>query len=193
MGRQIVLEVVFVDGLQMAGHLLGIDHLTDAADQGQPGTEHAVGQAAAAVLVLGPFLFQQSPGLGRVAADHALDLQRVLGPEVLPLDLLDEVLAVEQLLFRAANSAFEDLGIVVDVLAQGLAHEHRGPQRAEVEAGAHAVGAPELDVVGVVVGLLEPALAAGVPRSECSKSRLAFTFGHRRRSHSVSPLMRQSR
>jgi hypothetical protein len=36
---------------------------------------------------------------------------------------------------------------------QRLAHAHRRPQRAEIEAGTHAIRAPELDVVGVVVGL----------------------------------------
>ena len=39
-----------------------------------------------------------------------------------------------------------------------------GGKGSEVDAGAHAVGTPEFDVVGVVVGLEQSAVVVGVPR-----------------------------
>ena len=42
---------------------------------------------------------------------------------------------------------------------------HRG-ERAEIDAGAHSIGAPELDVVGVVMGLKERAVMVGIPSAD---------------------------
>lgn len=83
--------------------------------------------------------------------------------QVSPLDLLDEVLAVEQVLFRAANPLLQNRGVLGDVVADRGSHHHGGPQGGEVEARTHSIGAPELDVVSVVMGFLQPALAAGIP------------------------------
>ena len=82
----------------VARDLAAVEDVADAAHRREPRAEHTVGEAALAVLVLGPFLLEQRHRLGRVARRPKLfDLERVLRAQALPLDLLHEVLAVPQL------------------------------------------------------------------------------------------------
>ena len=111
----------------------------------------------------GPSFSRMATRFRRVAADHALVLQRVLGAQVLPLDALDEILAVEQFGLGLAHAAGQQFVVERHLVAERLAHEDRRLQRAQVEARAHAVRPPELDVVGVVMRLLHHALVPRVP------------------------------
>src|SRR5437899_136172 len=70
--RQVVLQIVSMNGLKMAGNLPRVQNLAYPAYQRQPRAEHSVSQAPVAVLVLRTFLFENCDGLGRVVADHAL-------------------------------------------------------------------------------------------------------------------------
>jgi len=166
MGGQVMFEIVAVDGAEVAGDFLGVEDLTDTADEGEPGAEDTVGEAAIAVLVFGAFLFEECACFGGVGADHAADLDRVFGLQPFPLDLLDEVFAVEQFGFHALESGLEELGVERGGVVEGLGHVDGGGEGAEVEAGAHAIGTPELDVVGVMVGFFEPAAVLGIPRAD---------------------------
>ena len=49
------------------------------------------------------------------------------------------------------------------ILAQLLAHQHGGFQSAQVETGAHAVRAPELDIVSIVVRFFQHTAVAWIP------------------------------
>ena len=53
--------------------------------------------------------------------------------------------------------------VLAHILAQVAPHGHGRGEGAQVEAGAHPVGPPELDVVGVVVGFLEHGPYPGDP------------------------------
>src|SRR4030065_1574417 len=50
---QVMLEVVLVDGPEMASDLIGADDLSESAHPGHPKTENAVGTTSAPVLLLG--------------------------------------------------------------------------------------------------------------------------------------------
>ncbi len=162
---QVRAEVVAMHRLEVRGDLGRVDWHRNAADLRHPCAQDTVRQAARAVLVFRAFLLQQDARLGRVraCAHGGFHLQRAGRAQAAPLDLLVEVLAVEEVLVESAHAGGDALAVGRDVLPELLAHGDRGRQRAEVEAGAHAVGAPELDVVGVVVRLLDDALAPRVP------------------------------
>src|SRR5690606_23061020 len=53
--------------------------------------------------------------------------------------------------------------IQVYALATGAPHGAGGAQRPQVKAGTHAIGAPELDVISVVMGLHQRAGMVRVP------------------------------
>ena len=51
-------------------------------------------------------------------------------------------------------------------MAERLRHVRKGGEGAEVDAGAHAVGSPEFDIVCVVMRLEEGAAMVGVPGAD---------------------------
>jgi len=59
-----MLEVVLVDGPEMAGDFARVKNLADTADERQPRAKHTVGKAAAAILVFRAFLVIESDGFG---------------------------------------------------------------------------------------------------------------------------------
>src|SRR5690606_37877071 len=124
-------------------HLLAVDERRQAADGAEPRAEDTVAQAAGAVLVFGSFLLEEFARLGRVVA--AVD--GVWGPQPFPDHFLEEVLTVEEPLFKVLPAPLEQLSIEGDVVAQRLAHQDGGLERSQIKAGAHPVGAPKLDVV----------------------------------------------
>src|SRR5215475_527654 len=73
--REVVFQVVLINGLQMAGDLARIENLPDAADEREPRAQHSVCQTAIPILVFGPLLFKDGHGLRRVTAHHALVLE----------------------------------------------------------------------------------------------------------------------
>src|SRR6185503_11529504 len=79
------------------------------------------------------------------------------------IDLLVKIFAVPQLRFQHGFGFSGQLAVKAHVLAQVLAHGAKGVQRADVKAGVHAIGAPKLNVVGIVVRLLDGTAMARVP------------------------------
>ncbi len=146
---------------QVALGLLAVEHVAHAAHGRHPRTEDTVGEAAVAVLVLGTLFVEERSGLRGVLADHALRVLGATGTQAAPRHLLDEVLAVPELGLHQAPALLEELLVHAHPVAERSPHQYRRAQRAEVEARAHPVRAPELDVVGVVVRLFE---RPGVPR-----------------------------
>jgi len=57
---QVMLEVVLVDGPEMALDFIRADDLSEPAHPGHPKTEDAVGEAPAPVLVLGTFPVEET-------------------------------------------------------------------------------------------------------------------------------------
>src|SRR6266700_2727313 len=54
--RQVVFQIVSMNGLKVAGDLPRLQHLTYAAHQRETRAKHSVGQAAVAILILRTFL-----------------------------------------------------------------------------------------------------------------------------------------
>ena len=71
-----------------------------------------------------------------------------------PFRLLVKIFPVKQPGFQVFPAFFIKLLILGNVFAQLPAHNGHGLQRPQVEGGTHGVCAPELNVVGIVVGFL---------------------------------------
>src|ERR1019366_5448689 len=50
--------------------------------------------------------------------------------------------------------------------ANGLRHLDHGRKRTQVDAGAHAVRAPEFNIISIVMRLKQPSLVIGVPGAD---------------------------
>ena len=162
---EVMPEVVLEDGLQVPSDPRSGLRTVDTVDPGHPRPDHAIGDAARAVLVL-----------------RALPLEQLLDFPALPVDARDEVdeggvaqppggdllvviLPVVEMLVEVGRTfpgqvAIEGLVVRVADVSREVGH---GRECTEIDAGAHAVGPPELDVVGVVVRLFEDTAMAGIP------------------------------
>src|SRR5206468_910074 len=82
--RQVMFKVIFVYRLQMAGDFFAVQYLPNAADERQPGTEDAIGQAAISVLILWPFFFKYRHGFGRAELHVISVMMRLLHQTPVP-------------------------------------------------------------------------------------------------------------
>ena len=172
MAAQRAAKVVFEDGPEVAPSAGAVEGIRQTQLACQPLSHHAIGDAAGAVLVLGPFFFENLQRFCRIAAG-AVDLARTAdqplqlatGFEILPLYPLVVVFAIPQLGVAISLAFVGQIGVAARVFlfAQRHCHLDHGPQCAEIKTGAHDIRAPELDVVGVVVGFDQRALLLRVP------------------------------
>ena len=163
MVREVFLQVIAMHGAKMTDNFLLIQNRSYTTDGGKPSAEYAVRKAAGSILIFGAFSFEQLACFGRVLAAITVELDGVLCAQVLPFDLLNEILAIKKLsLHELAPTLIE--GVVKSyVIAECCSHKNGGMKRTEVNAGAHARWTPKLNVVGVVVRLFDPSFVFGVP------------------------------
>src|SRR5579863_4277157 len=93
-------------------------------------------------------------------------LRKRLIVEILELDLLLEVVAIEQRLVHELRGTLCKISIERRVrgFTDSSGHECHRRESSEIDAGAHAIRSPELDVVSVVMGLEQGAAMVWVPR-----------------------------
>jgi hypothetical protein len=177
---QIALEVVGEDGLEMAADVLAGKRGLDAVDGSHPGSDDAIGDTAGAVLVFRTFGFEEKRHLvgGSVIRD-ASDLIGESGvSQALPPDMLFVIFAIEESAIQEFGSTLCDLFVEkrIALFVERAGHFGQGAERADIDAGAHAVRPPELDVVSIVVWLKKRALVLRVPRSD-AEIEAAFGVG----------------
>src|ERR1035438_5237984 len=62
----------------------------------------------------------------------------------------------------------------VGVIANGLRHLGHGRERAKVNAGTHPVGAPEFNIISIVMGLKQAPLMIWVPGSNAADEKRRY-------------------
>ncbi|MPN14712.1 hypothetical protein SDC9_162039 [bioreactor metagenome] len=151
MVSQIFLQVVFMYRYQMALYLFMIHYLVQPAYRSHPHTQDTVGQTTCSVLILRSFGFEQLQCFVRITSSERHYVNRIGRFKTFPLNLLDKVFAIEQGTFHILLAFSQQSFIFLGRLLQCLAHFYHSSQGAQVEAGAHAVRSPELNIVGIMV------------------------------------------
>ena len=118
-----------------------------------------------------------------VDVSHGFGKRSVFQAQI--LNLLLVILAVEELFFHETRAPLGQVRIEFRVsgLTDGLRHLGHGAERAQVDAGAHAVRAPEPDVVGIVVRLKQPPLVIRIPGADA-----VVQAALHQRIHSLEPI-----
>src|SRR6266566_651819 len=162
---EVSLEVIFEDGLQSAANMFAAERHVDAIQAPHPRTDDAVGYAAGAVLIFRTFAFQKLLHFAALFIDFGDELGERSVAQALILDFLLVILTVEELPIHEARRAMRKLVVEFGILglADSLRHLRKRGERSEINAGAHAIGAPELDVVSVVMGLEQRAAMIRIP------------------------------
>ena len=119
-------------------------------------------------MIFGAFAFEELLHLAALVVDVGDGRSEGRIAQALKLDGLLVVLAVEEMLVHILRGEFGKVLIEcrVGLCADGSGHLRHCRERAEIDAGAHSIGAPELDVVGVVMGLEERAVMVGIPGAD---------------------------
>ena len=165
-----------------------IQHLARAAGEREPRAHDAVREAPGAVLVLRALELEELHGLRGIVAAVGLAIAGIdLRPQALPFHSLEVVFPVVELAVDPLRAPCVQVRIEADIVAQRPPHRDRRIQGARVEARDHAARTPELDVIGVVLGLLRPTLVRPGPpgRDAVVEADSAPSLGQRPLSHAV--------
>ena len=168
-----------MDRLERASDFFPVQRRFHPIKLGHPTADDSIREAARSVLVFRPLPPKQSKQFAFLLSRNHLDaFHEGLVAKVLIFDFLMMIFAVEKFTVEKPRATVRKIAIGLRVLLfiQRPGHQTHGAESADIDAAAHAIRTPELDVVGVVVRLEEPAAPVGVP---CADAIVETLFGLR--------------